>query len=77
MDLEMIIYVRYIIRSPEAYDGIITLANLDDEKFKSTKIKEILMNEYERRILKERGPTKKGKPSMKEKKCFQCNKIGY
>jgi len=82
MDLEMIIYVRYIIRSPEAYDGIITLANLDDEKFKSTEIKEILMNEYERRTLKERGPTKKDIPSMKEqykkeKKCFQCNKIGY
>ncbi|KYM83319.1 hypothetical protein ALC53_06219 [Atta colombica] len=49
MNLEMIIYVRYIIRSPEAYDGIIiTLANLDDEKFKSTEIKEILINEYER-----------------------------
>jgi len=31
------------------------LANLDDEKFKSTKIKEILMNEHERRVMKEGG----------------------
>lgn len=39
---------------PDEYDGIImTLANLDDEKFKSAEIKEVLMNEYERRVMKE------------------------
>lgn len=43
---------------PDAYDGIVmTLANLDDDKFKSTEIKEILMNEYERRAMKEVGHT--------------------
>lgn len=49
---------------PDAYDGIVmALANLDDEKFKSTEIKEILMNEYERRSLKEGGTIKRGIPS--------------
>lgn len=43
---------------PDAYDGIVmTLANLDDDKFKSTEIKEILMNEYKRRAMKEVGHT--------------------
>lgn len=75
---------------PDGYDGIVmTLANLDDEKFKSTEIKEILMNEYERRTLKEGGQTveqpkevyhqiSSKKHSKEEKrKCFRCNKIGH
>jgi len=40
----------------DGYNGIVmALANLDDEKFKSIEIKEILMNKYERRTLKEGG----------------------
>lgn len=73
---------------PDAYDGIVmTLANLDDDKFKSTEIKEILMNEYERRAMKKVGHTQdqpkeayhQAKESSKEekRKCFKCNKIGH
>jgi len=74
---------------PDTYDGIVmTLANLDDKKFKSTKVKEILMNEYERRAMKESGhaeerPKKEAhhqtKEHTKEKKrrCFKCDKIGH
>lgn len=74
---------------PDGYDGIImALANLDDEKFKSTEIKEILMNEYECRTLKEGGQTEEqpkeayqinSKEHRKEEKikCFKCYKIEH
>lgn len=73
---------------PDEYDGIImSLANLDDEKFKFTEIKEILMNEYERRVMKENKHTeeqpKEAYNQMKERskeekrKCFRCNKVGH
>src|SRR5436190_12126601 len=74
---------------PDAYDGIvIALANLEDEKFKSTEIKEILMNEYERRAMKDGEEHAEEQPKeahhqVKEynkeerRKCYKCNKIGY
>jgi len=74
---------------PDTYDGIVmTLANLDDEKFKSTEVKEILMNEYERRTMKVSGQTEERpmkeahhqtKEHSKEEKrrCFKCNKVGH
>lgn len=39
---------------PENYDAIVmSLANLDDDRFRSSEIKEILLTEYERRAVKE------------------------
>jgi len=72
---------------PDEYDGIVmALANLDDEKFKCTEIKEILMNEYERLVLKQGGhieeQSKQAYHQTKEhkeekKRCFKCNKIRH
>lgn len=73
---------------PDEYDGIImTLANLDDEKFKSAEIKEVLMNEYERRVMKEGKQTQeqpkeayhqtKEHHKEEKRKCYKCNKVGH
>ncbi|XP_036144285.1 uncharacterized protein LOC118646102 [Monomorium pharaonis] len=60
---------------PDEYDGIVmSLANLDDEKFKSAEIKEVLMNEFERRILKETKPTEEQpKETYIQTKKKNCN----
>jgi len=83
--------LTYVMLSglPDTYDGIVmTLANLDDQKFKSTEVKKILMNEYKRRAMKESGHAEERlkkeahhqtKEYSKEEKrrCFKCNNIGY
>lgn len=38
---------------PDTYEGIMALANLDEEKFKLLEIKGILLNKYDRRAAKE------------------------
>lgn len=78
---------------PETYDALMmTLANLEDEKFTSTKIRKALTMEYDRRMSKCKDEqqknkivayqTKKGKQNFSEKytksgKCFSCGKQGH
>lgn len=77
---------------PDSYEGIVmTLANLDDSKFKSSEIKGKLLSEYDRRAAKgtsgnsgqkEAYQTKKAshqnsESKKEERKCFKCSKQGH
>lgn len=77
----------------DSYEGIVmTLANLDDDKFKSSEVRGILLNEYERRVVKGTSgsggqkeayyQTKKAsyqatEYKKEERKCFKCGKHGH
>lgn len=78
---------------PDSYEGIVmTLANLDDSKFKSSEIKGILLSEYDRRAAKGTSETSQQKEAYhqtkktshqnpesrrEERKCFKCGKQGH
>lgn len=76
---------------PDNYKGM-ALANLDDSKFKSSEIKEILLSEYDRKAAKGTSGTGKQKEAhhqtkkavhqnsksrKEERKCLKCGKQGH
>ncbi|UYV69068.1 K02A2.6-like [Cordylochernes scorpioides] len=73
---------------PESYDGIImTFSNVEDKEFTSSKVKHVLLAEYERRMARRVNNTNEalqfGTTTRKEDKkkknftCYKCGKEGH
>ncbi|UYV79912.1 hypothetical protein LAZ67_18001028, partial [Cordylochernes scorpioides] len=73
---------------PESYDGIImTFSNVEDKEFTSSKVKHVLLAEYERRMARRVNNTNEalqfGTMTRKEDKkkknftCYKCGKEGH
>ncbi|UYV79556.1 hypothetical protein LAZ67_17003106 [Cordylochernes scorpioides] len=72
---------------PDSYDGIImNFGNTRDDEFTSSKVRQVLLTEHERRTTRKEDSSKKvlqvnkhqnNSSTDSRKKCYQCGKIGH
>ncbi|UYV80772.1 hypothetical protein LAZ67_19001683 [Cordylochernes scorpioides] len=72
---------------PDSYDGIImNFGNLTDDEFTSSKVRQVLLTEHERRTTRKEDSSKEvlqlnkhqnNSSTDSRRKCYQCGKIGH